>query len=157
MAAHQAPPSLGFSRQEHWSGLPFPSPMHKSEKWKWSLPREANFINQSTSEVSSSQAGFWETASLMKENKVKRQAWSQLITMLKLVRMSLWWGGESRGRPGRGRHCRSKGAQGRLMRFKRLFCPGTISTSIYWPGYFSLSNTWDIKQQKGQVHFLINY
>ena len=31
-AAHQAPPSLVFSRQEHWSGLPFPSPMH--EKWK---------------------------------------------------------------------------------------------------------------------------
>ena len=28
--------SLGFSRQEHWSGLPFPSPMHESEKWKWS-------------------------------------------------------------------------------------------------------------------------
>ena len=27
-AAHQAPPSLGFSRKEHWSGLPFPSPMH---------------------------------------------------------------------------------------------------------------------------------
>ena len=32
MAAHQASPSLGFSRQEHWSGLPFPSPMHESEK-----------------------------------------------------------------------------------------------------------------------------
>ena len=28
MAAHQVPPSLGFSRQEYWSGLPFPSPMH---------------------------------------------------------------------------------------------------------------------------------
>ena len=28
--AHQAPPSLGFSRQEYWSGLPFPSP--------WDLP-----------------------------------------------------------------------------------------------------------------------
>ena len=28
MAAHQVPLSLGFSRQEHWSGLPFPSPMH---------------------------------------------------------------------------------------------------------------------------------
>ena len=28
-AAHQAPPSLGFSRQEHWSGLPFPPPMHE--------------------------------------------------------------------------------------------------------------------------------
>ena len=36
MAAHQAPPSLGFSRQEHWSGVPFPSPMQESEKWKWS-------------------------------------------------------------------------------------------------------------------------
>ena len=34
MAAHQAPPSLGLSRQEHWSGLPFPSPMHESEKSK---------------------------------------------------------------------------------------------------------------------------
>ena len=30
-AAHEAPLSLGFSRQEHWSGLPFPSPMHESE------------------------------------------------------------------------------------------------------------------------------
>ena len=36
MAAHQALPSLGFSRQEHWSGLPFPFPMHECEKWKWS-------------------------------------------------------------------------------------------------------------------------
>ena len=36
MATDQAPPSLGFSRQEHWSGLPFSSPMHESEKWKWS-------------------------------------------------------------------------------------------------------------------------
>ena len=35
-AAYQDPPSLGFSRQEHWSGLPCPSPMHESEKWKWS-------------------------------------------------------------------------------------------------------------------------
>ena len=35
-AAHQAPPSLGFSRQEPWSGLPFPSPMCESEKSKWS-------------------------------------------------------------------------------------------------------------------------
>ena len=24
--AHQASPSMGFSRQEYWSGLPFPSP-----------------------------------------------------------------------------------------------------------------------------------
>ena len=25
--AHQAPPSMGLSRQEYWSGLPFPSPV----------------------------------------------------------------------------------------------------------------------------------
>ena len=31
-AAHQTPLSLGFSRQEHWSGLLFPSPIHESEK-----------------------------------------------------------------------------------------------------------------------------
>ena len=31
MAAHQAPLSLGFSKQEYWSGLPFPSPMQESE------------------------------------------------------------------------------------------------------------------------------
>ena len=31
-AAHQAPLSLGFSSQEYWSGLPFPSPMHEGEK-----------------------------------------------------------------------------------------------------------------------------
>ena len=36
MEAHQAPLSLGFSRQEHWSGLPFPSPMREREKWNWS-------------------------------------------------------------------------------------------------------------------------
>ena len=28
--AHQAPPSMGFSRQEYWSGLPFPSPGESS-------------------------------------------------------------------------------------------------------------------------------
>ena len=26
--AHQAPPSIEFSRQEYWSGLPFPSPLY---------------------------------------------------------------------------------------------------------------------------------
>ena len=30
--SHQAPPFLGFSRQEYWSGLPFPSPTYEREK-----------------------------------------------------------------------------------------------------------------------------
>ena len=38
-------PSLGFSRQEHWSGLPLPSPMYESEKWKWSPTKQAVAID----------------------------------------------------------------------------------------------------------------
>ena len=34
--AYQAPPSMEFSSQGYRSGLSFPSPMHESEKWKWS-------------------------------------------------------------------------------------------------------------------------
>ena len=41
-SAHQAPLSPRFSRQEHWSGFPFPSPMHESEKWKWSCSVVSN-------------------------------------------------------------------------------------------------------------------
>ena len=36
-AAHQAPPSLGFSRQEYWSGVPLPSCGHV---WLWELDCE---------------------------------------------------------------------------------------------------------------------
>ena len=35
-AAHQAPPSMGFSRQEHWSGGPVPSP----DADNWSSPKK---------------------------------------------------------------------------------------------------------------------
>ena len=31
-AAHQAPPSMGFSRQEYWSGVPLPSPGDREER-----------------------------------------------------------------------------------------------------------------------------
>ena len=63
MAAHQTPLSLGFSRQEYWSGLPFPSPTHESEKWKlkvkslrrvrlcvtpWTVAYQADFPGKNT-------------------------------------------------------------------------------------------------------------
>ena len=38
-AAHQAPPSMGFARQEYWSGLPLPS----------SFTREAQLVNKCSS------------------------------------------------------------------------------------------------------------
>ena len=31
-AAYQAPPSMGFSRQEYWSGVPLPSPFKESQQ-----------------------------------------------------------------------------------------------------------------------------
>ena len=34
-AAHQAPPSMGFSRQEYWSGVPLPSPINNG----WNVKR----------------------------------------------------------------------------------------------------------------------
>ena len=43
-AAYQAPPSMGFSRQEYWSGVPLPSPVWSREGpywrdlWAWLLP-----------------------------------------------------------------------------------------------------------------------
>ena len=38
-AAYQAPPSMGFSRQEYWSGVPLPSPK-KNELLKCPLNRD---------------------------------------------------------------------------------------------------------------------
>ena len=40
-AAYQAPPSMGFSRQEYWSGVPLPSPWQSLVHFKlaWCLPR----------------------------------------------------------------------------------------------------------------------
>ena len=46
-AAHQAPPFLGFSRQEHWSGLPFPSPMQESEVAQFRDPMECSLPGSS--------------------------------------------------------------------------------------------------------------
>ena len=40
--AHQAPPSMGFSRQEYWSGLPLPSPRGcYLGRWQLSVPSES--------------------------------------------------------------------------------------------------------------------
>ena len=43
---HQAPPSMGFSRQEYWSGLPFPSPgiSDKKKRISWEVLKFSNII-----------------------------------------------------------------------------------------------------------------
>ena len=49
-AAHQAPPPVGFSRQEYWSGVPLPSPPHATVKIKDPMPQlrcgAARYINK---------------------------------------------------------------------------------------------------------------
>ena len=42
-AGHEAPPSLGFSRQEHWSGLPLPSPQWRMRREKFETIRRRFF------------------------------------------------------------------------------------------------------------------
>ena len=50
-AAHQAPPSMGFSRQEYWSGLPLPSPslpLASSKLWQvttWDQSSPGSFLS----------------------------------------------------------------------------------------------------------------
>ena len=34
-AAYQAPPSIGFSRQEYWSGVPLPSPIYRATLYQY--------------------------------------------------------------------------------------------------------------------------
>ena len=38
-AAHQAPPSMGFSRQEYWSGVPSPSPINLDKQHQKKIPK----------------------------------------------------------------------------------------------------------------------
>ena len=44
--AYQAPPSMGFSRQEYWSGVPLPSPNKDLEEIKKSQYIMNNAINE---------------------------------------------------------------------------------------------------------------
>ena len=61
-AAHQAPPSLGFSRQERWSGLPLPSPMHEREKSTIKITVSDKDLIQN----------WWRNKKLFRKTKVKR-------------------------------------------------------------------------------------
>ena len=58
--------SLGFSRQERWSGSPCPSPMHESEKWTWSH----SVVSNSSDPMDCSAPG---CSTKLPEYKVQRQ------------------------------------------------------------------------------------
>ena len=58
MAAHQAPPSLGFSRKEHWSGLPdilkTPNSQSSLQKEEWSWRNQTFLTSDYTTKLQSS-------------------------------------------------------------------------------------------------------
>ena len=46
--AYEAPPSMGFSRQEYWSGVPLPSPIIKistNKKWWWRCGKKVTLVH----------------------------------------------------------------------------------------------------------------
>ena len=52
-AAHQAPPSMEFSRQEYWSGVPLPSPVLSTVESKVKEARGNNWVKQFSTNTSS--------------------------------------------------------------------------------------------------------
>ena len=61
---HQAPPSMGFSRQEYWSGLPFPSPgtyipKERQIENEWLVHQEWPEDEEIWFEVQEIQTEFW--------------------------------------------------------------------------------------------------
>ena len=95
MAAHQAPPSLGFSRQEHWSRLPFPSPVHESEKWKWSHSVVSNSVTlwtaayQAPLSMGFSRQEYWSGLPLPSPTVREMQIKTAMRYHLTLVRMAI--------------------------------------------------------------------
>ena len=61
-AAYQAPPSMGFSRQEYWSRVPLPSPTastvgKKDLKWGESIMKKQKTNNYNTDKYATSPTG----------------------------------------------------------------------------------------------------
>ena len=93
-AAHQAPPSLGFSRQEHCSGLPFPSPMYESEKWKvkvkslscvWLLETPWTAAYQAPLSMGFSRQEYWSGVPLPSPSKLSYFSLKQIFFFLLLL------------------------------------------------------------------------
>ena len=80
-AAHQAPPSMGFSRQEYWSGVPLPSPRNtwsNSLIWPWST----EWIRQRLTE-------FCQENTLVTANTLFQQHNRRLYTSLDITSWSI--------------------------------------------------------------------
>ena len=90
-AAHQAPPSLGFSRQEHWSGLPLPSPMHewkvkvKSLSHVWLLATPWTVAHQAPPSMWFSRQGYWSGCHCL----LQQNSWDWLLKKNYFIRETI--------------------------------------------------------------------
>ena len=67
--AHQVPPSMGFSRQEYWSGVPLPSLPYQATKGIFHRARANNFtICMEIQKTSHSQKQSWERRMELEES-----------------------------------------------------------------------------------------
>ena len=132
-AAHQAPLSLGFSREEHWSGLPFPSPVHESETWKWSLSRVRLFATRWTAayqvppSMGFPRQEYW--SGVPSPSPTPTSSWSKATYSLSFL--SPWWLSWYRIHL----QCRRPGFDPWVgkMSWRREWLP----TPVFWPEEFS--------------------
>ena len=78
-AAHQAPRSLGFSRQEHWSELPLPSP-YMTQYWgNVNAKKQRKTTEQERPEISSGESNSNPLQYSCLENPMDGEAWQAAV------------------------------------------------------------------------------
>ena len=81
-------PSLGFSRQEHWSGLPFPSPMH--EVSDYSDPMDCSLPGSSVHGIFQAKVLEWGAIAFSKkEGRVQKYWYFQTVVLKKTLESPL--------------------------------------------------------------------
>ena len=85
------PPSLGFSRQEHWSGLPFPSPIHESESESEVVsnpqqPMDCSFPGSSVHGIFQARVVEWGAFFMTKLDSILKSRDNTLPTKVRLVK-----------------------------------------------------------------------
>ena len=132
-AAYQAPPSMGFSRQEYWSGVPLPSPRHWQRRGLIPLSWTVHWIPSLTC-----LAGISNSVS---KTEVLILPLLQICSAFSVLRLS-WWQG----------HPSLFSFESSLTLFLHLvnpcdtryhhLLPGLLQMPSYWPPHFSLALLW---------------
>ena len=96
-AAYQAPPSIGFSRQEYWSGVPLPSPESKA---RWSLLGVMPlFLGEGMTTTYSIKATENLTCGNLLISQIpEKEEWNSIQSWRTVIRLGVWmveWSGQT--------------------------------------------------------------